>query len=519
MNASYRFIVVLAALVLLAGGTSHAQIKAAATGMWNASATWVGGVVPGPTDNVEIDSGFAVTVNVANAACNNVTLNSYGYLFMDETTGDNSLTINGNLVVNASARFRSGGASPTAPRVQHITLMKNLTVATGGSFDMRVGSNPNVTVGRFTFAGSTNSEVRFPSTTYSSSNGEFNSVVINKTGGARVIVAEGYVFQNNNSSNSPDTLVLVSGLVETADTTAWVHLATSSNAVQGGSSASYVFGWLGRGLSNTGTPPITRVFEVGDANGYRPLTVRTQDVGLTTGHYLMAAAVHANANNGSSTFAGGIDKVSAARFYKVSYFPTGNANMPLDLFIPTYEAVDGVAAGNTNLRVAYSTDGRATWTGMGQTVPDTTFTPDNAQRPDSLAPTSRVTLTSTTSVFVALARATGTTENTLEYTGTSVEQISDVPGEWMLEQNFPNPFNPSTEIRFTMPQAGKATLKVYTLLGQTVATLVDGVREAGTHVATWNGKDAAGRSMPSGMYLYRLESGSRVEMKKMVLMK
>jgi flagellar hook assembly protein FlgD len=70
-----------------------------------------------------------------------------------------------------------------------------------------------------------------------------------------------------------------------------------------------------------------------------------------------------------------------------------------------------------------------------------------------------------------------------------------------------------------MPQSGKATLKVYSLLGQEVTTLVNGVREAGTHVATWNGLDASGRAMPSGVYLYRLESSSRVEMKKMVLMK
>jgi hypothetical protein len=516
MNASYRFIVLVAALVVIVGGIANAQIKSAQTGNWGDASTWIGGVVPGPADNVQVDTPHVVTVVGNSAVCNDLVVK--GYVYMDGTSTDNSLTINGSVTVDSTGRFRSSGITPAALRVQHITVKKNLTVYTGGSFDMRVGSNPNPSVGRIIFAGSTDSEISFPSKTYSSSNGEFNSVIVNKTGGAKVKVVNGYVFQNNNSTTAPDTLVLISGIIETSDTTAWVHLATSNNAVQGASSASYVNGWLGRGISNTGTPPITRNFEIGDANGYRKLTVRTQDVGGTTGHYVLARAYAGNANTGSSTLVGGIDKVSAGRYYKVGYFPTATLTMPIDLFIPEYQAEDGVGPGNWDLRVAYSTDGRATWTGMGQTVNDTTFVPDNAIRPDSLPSGSRVNLTSSTVVYVALARATGTTTNTLVYT-TSVEQIDATPQEWSLQQNYPNPFNPSTEIRFTMPQSGKATLKVYSLLGQEVTTLVNGVREAGTHVATWNGLDASGRAMPSGVYLYRLESSSRVEMKKMVLMK
>lgn len=516
MNTSYRFIVVLAALVLLAGGVANAQIKAAATGNWDATATWVGGVVPGASDNVEVDTGFTVTVNVANAVCNDLLVK--GYVFMNGATSNNSLTINGNFTLGPLGRFRSAASSPAAPAVQHITIMKNLTVESGGSFDMRVGSNPNVSVGRIIFAGSTNSEIRMPSTVYSSSNGEYNSVIINKTGGANVVVVTGYVYQNNNTSQSPDTLVFISGKVETADTTAWVHLATSNASVQGASATSYVNGNLGRGISNGGVPPLTRSFEVGDANGYRRLTVRTQAAGGSTGHFVMVRSIAGNANTGSSTFAGGIDKVSTVRYYKVTYVPTAIPTMPIDQFIPEYEAEDGVGTGNVDLRVAYSTNARALWTGIGQSVNDTTFVPDKAHRPDTLLSAAYINLTNANAAYVALARATGTTTNTLVAT-TSVEQIDATPKEWSLQQNYPNPFNPSTEIRFTMPQAGKATLTVYTLLGQAVTKLVDGVREAGTHVATWNGVDASGRALPSGVYLYRLESGSRVEMKKMVLMK
>ncbi len=516
MTALYRFIAVIAALLLLVGATATAQIKSAQTGKWNETTTWVGGVVPGPTDNVVVDTSHTVSINIPTAECNDLT--AIGYVFFDTTGTDNGLTVNGNVLVEMTGRFRSAGMSPLSLKVQHITVKKNFTVQSGGSVDMRVGSNPKVSVGRVIFSGNTDSEISMPTKTYSSSNGEFNSVIIDKSGGAKVKVVNGYLFQNNNSSTAPDTLVLISGIVETADTTAWVHLATSNAAVQGGSASSYVIGNLGRGISNGGTPPLERKFEVGDANGYRPITVRTQDAGLTTGHYIMVRAIAGNANTGSSTFAGGIDKVAAGRYYKVTYFPSSNPTMPLDNFWPSYEAADGVGTGNLDLRVAYSTDDRATWTGMGQTVADTTFTPDNVIVPDSLVTASWVNLTNANSVYVALARATGTTTNTLVPT-TSVEQIDAMPREFSLQQNYPNPFNPSTEIRFTMPLTGKATLKVYTLLGQTVATLVDGVREAGTHVATWNGLDVAGRAMPSGVYIYRMEGGGVSQAKRMVLMK
>jgi hypothetical protein len=86
--------------------------------------------------------------------------------------------------------------------------------------------------------------------------------------------------------------------------------------------------------------------------------------------------------------------------------------------------------------------------------------------------------------------------------------------EYTLAQNFPNPFNPTTEIAFNILEAGVVTLKVYNLVGQEVATLVNGSLEAGTHTVAF---DAA--NLTSGIYLYRLEAGSFAAEKKMVLMK
>jgi hypothetical protein len=89
-----------------------------------------------------------------------------------------------------------------------------------------------------------------------------------------------------------------------------------------------------------------------------------------------------------------------------------------------------------------------------------------------------------------------------------------IPSEFALCQNYPNPFNPSTVIRYSLPVPGNIRLKIYDLLGREVATLVDGVRPAGEHQVQW---DASG--MPGGMYLYRLESGTFRETRKLMLVK
>lgn len=88
------------------------------------------------------------------------------------------------------------------------------------------------------------------------------------------------------------------------------------------------------------------------------------------------------------------------------------------------------------------------------------------------------------------------------------------PNEYSLAQNYPNPFNPATRIDYTLPASGRVTIKVYDILGQEVASLVDGVQEAGFKSVEW---DAA--AMPSGMYLYRITAGGFSQAKKMLLLR
>jgi len=103
--------------------------------------------------------------------------------------------------------------------------------------------------------------------------------------------------------------------------------------------------------------------------------------------------------------------------------------------------------------------------------------------------------------------------------GASVEvSISSAPQVFALLQNYPNPFNPSTVISYQLPVNSQVTLKVYNMLGQEVATLVNDLKQAGSYSVTFN--TAAGtRALSSGVYVYRLQAGSFISIKKLVLMK
>jgi hypothetical protein len=100
----------------------------------------------------------------------------------------------------------------------------------------------------------------------------------------------------------------------------------------------------------------------------------------------------------------------------------------------------------------------------------------------------------------------------------------ELPREYDLGQNFPNPFNPSTTIGYALPQSGRVKLTVHDVLGRLVATLVDEHHAAGRFTAAWDGSTAAGAQASSGLYFYRIEitpeSGAAyTATRKMVLLK
>jgi hypothetical protein len=101
------------------------------------------------------------------------------------------------------------------------------------------------------------------------------------------------------------------------------------------------------------------------------------------------------------------------------------------------------------------------------------------------------------------------------------ESADALPPSILLDQNFPNPFNSDTAIRFELPKMTDVELAIFNLTGQQVATLAEGERRVGTYTVHWDGRGDDGRELASGVYLYRLRTdrGKRVEMRKLLLLR
>ncbi len=105
---------------------------------------------------------------------------------------------------------------------------------------------------------------------------------------------------------------------------------------------------------------------------------------------------------------------------------------------------------------------------------------------------------------------------------TSVADEPATPNQFILEQNYPNPFNPATMIRYILPAShgsGPVKLEIFNPLGQRIRTLVNSKQSAGVHQIEWDARDDSGRLAASGLYLYRLQTESLVEIKKMLLLR
>jgi hypothetical protein len=96
---------------------------------------------------------------------------------------------------------------------------------------------------------------------------------------------------------------------------------------------------------------------------------------------------------------------------------------------------------------------------------------------------------------------------------------AETPKSTKLAQNFPNPFNPSTTIKFDLKEKGLVTLKVYNVAGQLVRTLVDGVRDAAAYSIAWDGRNNIGANAASGIYFYKMDTKDFSQTRKMVLLR
>jgi len=103
--------------------------------------------------------------------------------------------------------------------------------------------------------------------------------------------------------------------------------------------------------------------------------------------------------------------------------------------------------------------------------------------------------------------------------------VGELPVAYRLYQNYPNPFNPATTIKYELPVQSTVTLTIYTILGQKVKTLVNGVEDAGVKQVQWDGRNERGLGVATGVYFYRLEAravsgnASFTQVKKMLVLR
>ena len=115
-------------------------------------------------------------------------------------------------------------------------------------------------------------------------------------------------------------------------------------------------------------------------------------------------------------------------------------------------------------------------------------------------------------------------EGTRELTVPSAERFTlelraIIPETFTLHQNFPNPFNPITTLKYDLPSDALVTLNIYDMLGREITQLVNTTQQAGFKLVEWDATDSMGEPVSAGVYLYRIQAGKFVQTRKMVLLK
>ena len=100
-----------------------------------------------------------------------------------------------------------------------------------------------------------------------------------------------------------------------------------------------------------------------------------------------------------------------------------------------------------------------------------------------------------------------------------VASADNLPESFRLHQNFPNPFNPVTQIRYDLQSSENVSINIYNVIGKHIKSLINENQDAGYQSIYWNATDASGQSVPAGMYIYTIQAGDFRETKKMMLLK
>jgi hypothetical protein len=457
----------------------------------------------------------------------------------------NALAVVGNEVVVGGSFTSAGGVS--ANRVARFNTQTNTWSALGTGSSNGVSSTVSALAvvgnevyvgGLFTSAGgvSANFVARFNTLTNTwstlgtgSSNGVNDYVRALAVVGNEVVVGGDFIFAGGVSANNVARF--------NTQTNTWSTLGTgSSNGVSSGFvsavDALAVVGnevVVGGDFIFAGGVSANNVARFNtQTNTWSTLGTGSQN-GVSGGIFPSVTALAVVGNEvvvgGNFTSAGGVSANRVARFNTQtntwSRLGTGSSNgvsggSVYALAVVGNEVVVGgrftSAGGVSAIRVARFNTQTNTWSTLG--------TGSSNGVSGGLDPYVSALAVSGSNVFVGgtFTEAGGVSANYVARwnSGTSrVEQLSPTaPKTFLLEQNYPNPFNPSTTIRYQLPVASEVKLEVYDVLGKKIATLVNERQSAGSYQVVWN---ASGLS--SGTYFYRLQAGTFVETKKMIMVK
>ena len=488
-----------------------------------------------PNSTFELGNGGNATLGWAQSD------STFGNVIIDPNVGGGiscgaNLTIQGNLIINAGQGkvFRGIAAGMSATKFVH-TVKGNVTVMTGNwsAVDMGVSAtvplsctwnvDGNVTVGYDSAALA--KTARFSPITSEDDLGATG--IFNVKGNMSFInggrLAAGSNSGSNQSINQIAEVNVYGNL--TFDSTANFAVNSTGNFIINFKGTKPQTVTLGDNVSfNHSGPPVCTLWDTVAAGA---------NVTFTGGHVWRSEMQ--NASNGGGAFVvngtfniGGADTIEGVQKFIVNPGATFGIGSPDGIVAADAAIPDSGNIQNDSARVFSSeanyvyngTSSQVTGSGLPSTVNNLTI--DNADT---------VTLSQETTINGTLSLVAGLFNNTIPFTlgsggkvsitggkllvPTAVNSVtSNIPKQFSLEQNYPNPFNPSTEIKYGLPKAAFVTLRVYNVLGQEVATLVNEHQNAGRYDLSFNMDRFA-----SGVYFYMLRAGNFVATKKMMLIK
>ncbi len=529
-----------------------------------------------------VNLGWSGNTIGGNITCNNTGASQFRWT-NNTANGSNPVTIivNGNIVINNAAIMST--TSSGAALVYTITQTGNITVNGTGQLYVCGTSNAGAFVTWSVTGDITTSSGALLRSSNTISRWKFNSTgTQNVNIGATGVVAAGVIFEVANGStvqlNSPFTinrLVLTSGKINSSTTN--ILSIGSVNSVTGGSSTAYVEGPMIR--TNIVTTSTAMSFPIAKGGIYSPLTLTVTQSATTSTTY---KAEMFNATPTTRNLPVTIDKVSTVRYYTLSkstgssvttssillnYDNEGiadNTNLRIakDDGAGNWVDLGGVGTANTtgtitsvNNFTIFGDFVLANNTGGANALPVelTSFTAIAKGRGVELGWKTATEVNNAGFAIeqkgindswnkIGYVEGAGTTntpkrysysvtvpvsgkyafrlkqidrDGKFEYSPVVEASIALTAQDYSLTQNYPNPFNPSTTFSFAMKNAEQTTVKVFNLVGQEVATLFNGVAQPNQiYTMKFDGKD-----LSSGIYFYSLRSGSRNEVKKMMLMK